>query len=68
MSKRLTKIILSKLGTNPVCPLCQQPVTVSDQYDMQYVKTKKGDYHFYHNWCIDKYFGKVVDTRPKNKI
>ena len=67
MSKRVTKNILARLGTNPLCPICHNPVTVSDQDDMQWVKTKRGDYHFYHNYCIDKYFGKIVDTRGKRK-
>lgn len=68
MEKKITKLILSKLGTNPVCSLCNKPVTIKDQTNFEFVKTKRGEYHFYHGKCIDKYFGKLVDTKQKKEV
>ena len=43
-----------------------KPVTIQDQADFEFVKTKRGEYHFYHGKCIDKYFG--IDTKPKKEV
>ena len=63
---KTTKLILSKLGANPVCSLCNKPVTIQDIDDFEFVKTKRGEYHFYHGKCIDLYFG--IDTKPKKEV
>lgn len=68
MEKKITKLILSKLGSGPVCSLCGKPVTVNDKTNFEFVKTKRGEYHFYHGNCIDRYFGKVVDTSSKKDL
>lgn len=65
--KKISTLILKKLASGPKCPLCGKPVTVSQGKSCEWVKTKRNEYHFYHDQCIQKLFGDISVLNTINK-
>ena len=51
-----TKTLLNKLSKGGCfCNLCNQPVTIDETENLEYVKSKASGEHWYHTSCIKRY-------------
>ena len=51
-----TKTLLNKLSKGGCfCNLCNQPVTIYETENVEYVKSKASGEHWYHTSCIKRY-------------
>ena len=51
-----TKTLLNKLSKGGCfCNLCNQPVTIDENENVEYVKSKASGEHWYHTSCIKRY-------------
>ena len=51
-----TKTLLNKLSKGGCfCNLCNQPVTIDETENVEYVKSKASGEHWYHTSCIRRY-------------
>ena len=51
-----TKTLLNKLSKGDCfCGLCNQPVTIDETENAEYVKSKASGEHWYHTSCIKRY-------------
>ena len=50
------KTLLNKLSKGGCfCGLCNQPVTINETENVEYVKSKTSGEHWYHTCCIKRY-------------
>ena len=63
-----TKTLLNKLSKGGCfCNLCNQPVTIYENENVEYVKSKASGEHWYHTSCIRRYIEQFGGKRYEKK-